>query len=512
MTQTRTKHLHQPAVHRLPAIKTGIAAAVAATLAMLMSMPASASPFFVPGNLVVSVEGNGVYGATSGSYTDNQASPLTLFQFQTNGTSSASYVNAMVLPQTSSGKNSAVSAEYGSSSEGMLQLSGDGKYLTIMGYGINAATFNANPTQYGTAVNDPTKPNALAQSGSMTNQSAYTPIARVVALIDAAGTVDSSTTLYNVFNGNNPRSAYTMDGSSFYVSGQGVSGDKTGGVFYATKGSSSATAITGLDTDSHASAQDTRIVQVYNGQLYVSADSKQGSGSNRDFIGTLGAPGALPTSQANSGNGPAQLNGFGNSGGTGKLTITATNGNGINTKDLVVNLSPESYYFANASTLYVADSGIPKNDSAAVKNGPAITVGDGGLQKWVNSKTDGSGTWVLVYTLSTGLNLVKNDAASGTTGLLGLTGKTLDDGEVQLFATNYTIGDTDSTFLFGITDLLSASVKASDEAFTLLASAPADSTFKGVSFAPSSVPEPASGALLLLGIGGLLVMRRRKSM
>ena len=487
---------------RQPTIKTG-GLALLSVVAMLVSAQVHADPFFTAGNLVVSVEGNGVYGAASGSYTDNQASPLTLFQYSSTGTSSATYVNALTLPQSSSGKNYAVSGEYGSSSEGALQLSGDGKYLTIMGYGINAAIFNANPTAYGTAVNDPTKPNALAQSGSLTGQ-AYTPIARVVALIDASGAVDSSTALFNVFNGNNPRSAYTTDGSSFYVSGQGVSGDKTGGVFYAAKGSTSATAITGLDTSSHTAGQDTRIVQVYNNQLYVSADSKQGSGSNRDFIGTLGAAGALPTGLANSGNGPAQLNGFGNSGGTGKLTVTAANGNGINTVGKVVNLSPESYYFANAYTLYVADSGIPKNDSGT------STVGNGGLQKWVNSQADGSGTWVLLYTLSTGLNLVPNTAASGTTGLLGLTG-TVVNGQVELFATNFTIGDTDPTFLYGISDLLTAAAKPANEIFTMLAAAPADSTFKGVSFAPSAVPEPASGALLLMGVGSLLMARRRKS-
>ena len=104
-------------------------------LAASVALPgyAQAASFFIPGNLVVSVEGNGVQGAASGAYTDNQAAPLTLFQFKATGTTSASYVNALVLPQSASGKNSAISGEYGSSSEGGLQLTGDGKALTIMG-------------------------------------------------------------------------------------------------------------------------------------------------------------------------------------------------------------------------------------------------------------------------------------------------------------------------------------------------------------------------------------------
>jgi len=481
---------------------------IAAAVALVMAAPAFAgtTPFFNVGDLVVSVEGNGVMGAASGSYTDNQASPLTLFQFAINGTSSASYVNALVLPQTASGKNAAVSGEYGSSSEGGLQLSGDGRYLTIAGYGVNAATFNANPTAYGTALNDPTKPNALAQSSSLTGVAGVTPVSRVAVSIDANGTVDSSTQLYNVFNGNNPRSVYSRDGSSFYVSGQGVSGDTTGGVVYATRGSSTATAITGLDTSGGTAAQDTRVVTVYNGQMYVSVDSKQGSGNNRDYIATLGTAGANPTTLANGGNGPAQLSGFGNSGGTGKLTVTVTNANGLAAVGKVINLSPEAFYFASASTLYVADSGTPKNDSGT------SAVGDGGLQKWVNSKADGSGTWSLLYTLSSGLNLVANTATAGTTGLLSLTGRLVGD-QVELFATNYTVGDIDQTYLYGISDTLAAT-SANGESFSQLAAAPADSTFKGVSFAPtaSAVPEPAPVALFGAGLAiMLLTVARRKN-
>lgn len=468
---------------------------------------AQASSIFLPGNLVVSVEGNGVMGAASGAYTDNQASPLTLFSFSHNGTSSASYAGALVLPQTASGANSAFSGEYGSSSEGGLQLTGDGKSLVIMGYGVNAATFNANPTSFGTLTNDPTKPTALGQSGSLTGQG-YTPVPRVVAVIGANGSVDTSTSLTGVFNGNNPRSVASVDGTSFYISGQGTSPDSTGGVFYATKGSHSATAITGNDTNKNGSAQDTRIVEIHNNQLYVSADSKEGKNNNRDFIGTLGAPGALPTTLANGGNGPTALSGFGNSGGTGKVTITAATSNGINLAGKEINLSPESFFFANDTTLYVADSGVPKNDSAA-NDSIGSPVGDGGLQKWSLI----GNTWTLDYTLADGLNLVANSAAAGTTGLLGLTGQVID-GNVQLFATNYTVGDTDQTYLFGITDVLAALSKPTGEQFSILATAPADSTFKGVAFAPSAgaVPEPATWAMLIAGFGLVgAVVRRRKA-
>lgn len=491
---------------QLPLAKTAVAGAVA-MLALLSAPARAATPLFESGNLIVSVEGNGVWGAAAGTatYADNQAAPLSLFQFSTTGTASASYVNAVVLPQTASGKNSAVSGEYGSSSEGGLQLSGDGRYLTIMGYGVNAAAFNANPTAYGTLTNDPTKPTALGQSGSLTGQG-YTPVARVAVLINANGQVDSSTALTGVYNGNNPRSVYSANGSSFYVSGQGTSGDTTGGVFYATRGSHTATAITGLDTTGNTAAQDTRTVQVYNGQLYVSADSKQGSGSNRDFIGTLGAAGALPTSLANGGNGATQLNGYASSS-AGKLTVTAANGNGLNTVGKTINLSPEAFYFAAANTLYVADSGAPKNNSANT------AVGDGGLQKWTNSKADGSGTWTLDYTVAAGLNLVANSAAAGTTGLLSLTGKVLASGQVELYATNYTVGDTDQTYLYGVSDTLSATTKAAGESFTMLAAAPADSNFKGVSFAPTSiaaVPEPAPVLMFGAGLAALMLVRRRQ--
>jgi hypothetical protein len=472
-------------------------------IALLAAAPAFAQ--FTSGNLVVAVEGNGVFGASSGPYGDNQAAPLTLFQYAPAGVTSAVYVNSLVFPQAASGANFPVSGEYGSSSEGTLHLSGNGAYLTIAGYGINAARFDGSPLSY-TSFTLATNPKAaaLGQSSSLIGQQGqtWTAVPRVVALVDANGNVNSSSALYNVFDTNNPRSAFTTSGTEIYVSGQGnsVTLDNTGGVFltpaggicyFAAQAGCTITSITGDDAGSGVS-QETNDVQIANNTLYASSDSKEGS-TNRDYLGTLGSP---PSTGLYSGAaGPTQLKGFGASNGKGSVSITA-NGNGMN-NGFTVNLSPQNYFFASPAVLYVADSGNPKNTS-----GSTSTVGDGGLQKWVNSKSNGSGSWSLTYTLAAGLNLVANTAPSGTTGLYGLTGQVVGSGPaatVNLYATNYTIQDLDPTFLYGISDTL-ASLTNPGTPFSMLAAAPADSNFKGVAFAPTA---PAGSVEITTAPSGL---------
>lgn len=482
------------------------AALLAATATVAINASAQATPpptpWFLPGNLVVEVEGCGVHGgtctsvpngtgtttgnATQGGYGDNQGAPLTLFQYTPSATSSVTYVNSLTLPQSALNGNLPVSSEYGSSSEGTLQLSGAGQYLTVMGYGLNANTFNAayppgfTADPYGAAPSG-----AMAQSGSLTGQS-YTPVARVAALIDPYGNINSATAIYNIFNTNNPRSIYTADGYTYaYVSGQGSGCDATGGVFYIPLGKTTTapTAITGLDAEGGNSsclnldflAQDTRDVQIYDDTLYVSVDSKEGTGDSRSFIGTLGNPPA--TSLYEDAAGPTQLSQATTAGksisNAGKITLTAPETNNINSTGLQVNLSPVSYFFASPTVMYVADSGNGKQTSAN------SSLGDGGLQKWVNV----DGTWVFEYNLSAGLNLVANTSGTGTSGLYGLTGQ-VSGNNVYLYATNYTLSDLDPTYLYGITDSLSSTTKPTSS-FTLLDTAPADSNFKGVSFAPT---------------------------
>ncbi len=403
---------------------------------------------FTPGDLVVSLSGEG-NGSTT--YTDNQATPITLDELTTAGT----LVGSLVLPQTSSVVNgvteSAISGEYGSSSEGSLELSADGHSLVIAGYGVNAATYNTGGASvYGNA--------ALAQSTSIQGGS-YTAVTRVIADINGNGTVDTSTALYNVFNTNNPRSVATVDGTSFYVSGQGVKGDTTQGLFLAQDGASHATAI---DT-----ADDTRTVEIYNGQLYVSQDSKQPSSGGTSNVSTVGT--GLPTGASTE----TPLPGI-----SQHVLLANGDGNAVNNSTGTVNLSPENYFFANATTLYIADGGNPKQ----------LGNGDGGLQKW---SLVGS-TWQLDYTLTAGLNLQSNSIADpgaggqGTTGLIGLTG-TVVGNTVQLYATNATIGDLNQTYVFGIADALgdTTAAQAFGETFSTLFTAPADTNVRGIAFAPT---------------------------
>ncbi|HVY17992.1 MAG TPA: Hint domain-containing protein [Rhodopila sp.] len=408
---------------------------------------------FTPGDLVISVVGD---GAGDGTYGDNQASPIVLEELTTSG----SVVGDLVLPQTTAIVNGvtqyAISGEYGSSSEGSLQLSADGHSLVIAGYGVNAATYNSGGAAvYGNA--------ALAQSTSIPG-GPYTPVARVIADISASGAVNTSTALYNVFDLNNPRSVATVNGTTFYISGQGQKGSTNQGVFVADEGASSAT---GVDTST-----DTRTVEIIDGKLYVSRDSTQGVG------GTLSDYGAtLPTGTTSA----SVLPGI-----DGSITLTAAQANGIDNADIgkSINLSPENFFFADADTLYIADGGDPK----------AGGLGDGGLQKW----TFNGSVWTLDYTLTAGLDLVPDTATSGTTGLIGLAG-TVVGGQVELYATNSTLGDLDQTYLFGISDTLAATALPTNESFNVLVTAAADTNIRGISFAPTAAVTTTSDTTVSSG-------------
>jgi hypothetical protein len=473
----------------------------AATTADLSFQVSTALTAFTPGSLVV----NTIANVNNGGGSLDTAAPMVLQQFQLDPTgATATQTGVLTLPQTPNGNQWQISGEYGSASEGMLQKSVNGLYLTVMGYGVSAGTFNsAVTTVYGTA--------ALGQSTSLTaaNQTGtvVTTVPRVVALIATNTSVDTSTALTGLYNQNNPRSVATIDGTAFWTSGQGASNtDPTQGVAYAPLGATTATAID--------NSTDTRTVAIVNTgggnalSLYVSRDRKSSGGigpfANVDNLAA--ADGSVPTSASGLVTAqevpPATPLSLG--GNSASINLTAATANGVNNARIgnFVYLSPEQYFLASPTVMYVTDSGQPKSGSAN-----AAALGEGGLQKWILV----DGVWTLAYDLVNGLNLVNNananantPTAPGVTGLIGLTGRVVN-GQVQLFATSYGLNELSQSYLYEITDNLSATSisQVASEQFTVLYTDPTGQTLlRGLAFAPGLQQQITLNAAPAIGVGG----------
>ncbi|HEX4578285.1 MAG TPA: hypothetical protein VH117_13095, partial [Edaphobacter sp.] len=169
---------------------------------------------------------------------------------------------------------------------------------------------------------------------------------------------------------------------------------------------------------------------------------------------------------------------------------------------------PFGIWFANATTLYVADEGNgTTGKTVATFYNPAAAQTTAGLQKWVLV----SGKWKLAYTLTAGLGLgvpytvpgypTGNNSGTGgkgfpwapaTDGLRNITGVVNGDGTATIYAITSTIsgsGDqgADPNKLVAITDNLSAGgpTPPSGESFTTLKSAGNGEVLRGVAFAPN---------------------------
>ena len=461
-----------------------------AAIALVAGASTASAQLFTPGDLVVSVYGSltSSVSGSGGSVVTDGATPITLEEYSFNSPTSITSVLTDQLPTTGVGGNVGIQGEDGSSSEGTLQLSGNGEYLTIGGYDGNAANLGIQTAS--DSINSDSFADGTAWSASTIAlaQSSDVDVPRVAATIDAYGNVNTSTTFTGPYDGNNPRAVYSPDGTSFYISGQGLHNKVSkgvyadeGGIFTTTLGTTGTANTTPIYT-----TVSTRDVLEYGGNLYYSTDQLDKSGTQAGIFGYSGTP---TTAQ-----------GIGTQITPASVVLGGT----------TFNLSPEDFAFANSTTLYVADTGDPKGG----------VWGLGGIQKW----SFANGTWGLDYTLAPSTfipddNLDNTPTASGESGFEDLALQVVG-GNVDIYAVSYTVGDDAlGNGLYGVVDSLSntSAAVADDETVTELEASPgisgtADYNFKGVSFAPSiaPVPEPSTWALGLAGAGALLAFRRRR--
>lgn len=202
---SRTPHADRR--RRLPAWGAALAVTVSGGALLLLPHGADAAPF-TGGNLVV-------YRVGSGSALTNAAAPVFLDEYTASGTK----VQSVALPTTSANGNRRLTAVGQSRSEGLISRSADGRFIALTGY--DAAV------------------GALGPGGISLTGSTPTSVPRVVGLVDANGTVDTSTGLATASDPKIIRSAATSEGNRLWAAGG------NGGVLTQTLGATTHTAITG---------------------------------------------------------------------------------------------------------------------------------------------------------------------------------------------------------------------------------------------------------------------------
>jgi len=167
---------------------------------------------------------------------------------------------------------------------------------------------------------------------------------RVVARVDAAGNVDTSSAFTTAFNANNVRGATTFDGTGFWAAG---AGGGTAGVWFVPFGVRGGTQV---------NSSNSRWPRVFGGQLYADA-------SNSPLFSVFSVGAGLPTT-------------------TGQTVAVLP---GLPTSAA----SPYGY------SLLDRNPAVPGMDTLYIADDRAATAG-GGVQKWTFNGT----TWTLAATFN----------------------------------------------------------------------------------------------------------------
>ncbi len=431
-------------------------------------------------------------------------------------------INSLEVPNSSqrgvTPESDQLVTSFSSKSELSLHLSTDGRYVTFMGYvaPINAIDVSASNTP---GVVDPTNPVGLY-------------VYRAVAQVDKNGKFHFTET--NAYSGDNGRGAVlnTINGADYYYTtgnaGNGGNPEPTGIVLGAgaqimdpsdepervqapgTPTPVGTFNVTDLGDKADKYGKDDNFcgMTIFNNVLYYA----KGSGSNGvdtvyfvDTTGTacpkgvgLPSPSTVLPSTPDTAYNPATgtptnmciLKGF--------PTVLAKSTSSVN--------YPFGIWFANATTLYVADEGDGYTGGTDLYTHAAAQP-LAGLEKWVFDST--TQQWNLAYTLQTGLELgvpytvpgfpTGTNAATGlpwspaTDGLRNLTGRVDDWGNATIWALTSTVsgdGDTgaDPGRLVVIEDSLSNTdlTVAAKEEFHTLRTAGFGEVLRGISFTPGT--------------------------
>ena len=452
-------------------------------------------------NVWNNVNADANFGITSNLYLSN-VNPLT-----------GAVDNTLNVSALAASQGINLNTSFSSKSEGAINLTPDGSGLTFMAYNATSAQLD---------ISNSNTPGVIESGNTDTAAATY----RGVGQISLSNNGLQYTTT-NAYNGNNGRAAILGSNGYYYTVGNGGNGSGGAattagtGVQLITPGINATAATPGTTqvasynitqqgdaADKPAKDNNFRGETVYNGVLYVT----KGSGSNGiDTVYQVG-PAGMTSSTSN----PTAT-------AAGSMTILP----GFSTnlaKSTPTAAAPVDHpfglFFANSTTLYVADEG---SGSTSDLSGGSTPFELGGLQKYSLV----GNTWQLDYTLRGSLmgssytvngtgSLAGDSLSTSVDGLRNLAGKVNANGTVTLYALTSTIGSNlgdagaDPNQLVAITDTLgdTSASQVTGENYSVLETAALGQVLRGVAVAP--VPLPPTLWLLLGGLGGLGLMRRPK--
>lgn len=234
----------------------GLVSLVAIALGVIQQ-PAQAAPI-TPGNIVIFRAGTGSNSLSS--TTGNEV-------FLDERTTAGALVQSIAIPATGAGTKLITAG--GSTAEGALSISPDGRWISFGGYDA-----------------------AVPQSSSLPNSSSAT-VPRSVGILDTTTGNVTLTTTGTFYSAGAVRTAYSSDGNKFWAAGSNT------GIVYGTVSGGTASLV-----NSNTAGTNNRVLGQYGNELYISA----ASGTN-PTVGRLGGDplaGNAPTSTNLIPNVPAQ--------------------------------------------------------------------------------------------------------------------------------------------------------------------------------------------------------------